>query len=458
MILILGAGIAGLSASHFLGHERCLVLEKSAEAGGHLRSTRRDGFVWDTGPHVSFTRSELVRALFSDSVGGEFEEFEARVGNYFRGSWIDHPAQTSLHQVPEPLRSACLQSFLETRRDDASAPPAVADYAQWLEQAFGPVFAQAFPQAYTRKYWTREAHELGTSWIGGRILYPRPDDVVQGSRGPLSRNMHYFSKVRYPRAGGYEAFAGGLRAGARIRFGAEVARIDLARKRVWLADGEELAYDQLVNTLPLPVFVGLCADVPEPVRAHARRLACTQLLLVNVAAPHPTRRPEHWLYVYDEDKLATRINFTERLSPANAPAGWTGVQAEVYFSRHKPLRDTPDAIAAQVERELVEMGLVDPDSFAPGHASHRHHSFSPWANVIFDHDTAPALAAIWSWLEGFGLRREADDLSPLTDWGQPASAAPGPADLAMAGRFGQWKYFWSDDCVLRGHRLAQQQA
>jgi hypothetical protein len=28
-------------------------------------------------------------------------------------------------------------------------------------------------------------------------------------------------------------------------------------------------------------------------------------------------------------------------------------------------------------------------------------------------------------------------------------------DLALAGRFGQWKYFWTDDCVLRGYALAQ---
>ena len=27
--------------------------------------------------------------------------------------------------------------------------------------------------------------------------------------------------------------------------------------------------------------------------------------------------------------------------------------------------------------------------------------------------------------------------------------------LIMAGRFGQWKYFWSDDCVLRGKYISE---
>jgi hypothetical protein len=25
----------------------------------------------------------------------------------------------------------------------------------------------------------------------------------------------------------------------------------------------------------------------------------------------------------------------------------------------------------------------------------------------------------------------------------------------LAGRFAQWKYFWTDDCVLRGRQLAE---
>jgi len=35
-------------------------------------------------------------------------------------SWIDHPAQTCLYQVPEPLRTQCLESFLETVRTECA--------------------------------------------------------------------------------------------------------------------------------------------------------------------------------------------------------------------------------------------------------------------------------------------------------------------------------------------------
>jgi len=28
-------------------------------------------------------------------------------------------------------------------------------------------------------------------------------------------------------------------------------------------------------------------------------------------------------------------------------------------------------------------------------------------------------------------------------------------DVILAGRFGQWKYYWSDDCVLRGKQIGE---
>jgi len=452
MIVILGAGLAGLSASYHLGHDRCLLLERNAYAFGHIRSECRDGFIWDQGPHVSFTKQSYVRQIFEESVGGKFEDIEVKVANYFRGDWITHPAQTSLYQLPEPIRTRCVESFLKSRSESCKVS-VIENYQQWLESAFGPVFANIFPNSYTNKYWTRSPIDLTTDWIGERVLFPSIEDVIRGAKGPLDRSMHYISRVRYPSHGGYQSFAQKLCAGATIQYGAEVVAIDLDNKFVYLSNGQHYSYEQLINTLPLPVFINACQNVPAAVVEAARKLSCSQLLLVNIAAPHEAQRPEHWVYVYDSDKLSTRINFTEKLSPNNSPDGWTGIQVEVYFSRHRPLPATPEVIAERVEKELIEMGLLVPSRFKPGLTSHRHFSYSPWANVIFDHETAPALDVIWSWLTTKGLQRELGDTHPLTDWESLVTAPLESATLFMAGRFGQWKYFWSDDCVMRGRHL-----
>ena len=60
-------------------------------------------------------RTNTSSSCFRELVGGEFEEVQAEVVNYYKGHWIDHPAQSNLYQIPEPLRTQCLNSFLESR-------------------------------------------------------------------------------------------------------------------------------------------------------------------------------------------------------------------------------------------------------------------------------------------------------------------------------------------------------
>jgi protoporphyrinogen oxidase len=52
----------------------------------------------------------------------------------------------------------------------------------------------------------------------------------------------------------------------------------------------------------------------------------------------------------------------------------------------------------------------------------------PWANVIFDHDRRPALDVVNRYLDEVGVLR--------------------------AGRFAEWKYLWTDGCVLSGRAAA----
>ncbi len=423
-VAILGAGISGLSASFHLGHRDAVVFEAEHRYGGHIASWARDGFTWDDGPHISFTTNEYVRKLFADNIDGKYEELDIGATNYFRGHWIEHPAQTHLHQVPEPLRSGCLASFLETVSDGSQPEP--ANYREWLHQAMGPVFAETFPAAYTRKYWTTDPANLDVDWIGIRILRPTVEEVMEGAKGPLGRATYYVATrdSRYPSRGGFGAYTHRLARGANISYGKRVERVDFSRRWLGFSDGTEAEYELLVSTIPLPTLIAADQDAPPGVREAASLLRCTNFLYVQVAANHPTKREEFWVYVYDEDKLSTRISFTEKFSPNNAPEGMTGIQVEVYGSSYRPLPSDQRRVGRRVVDELIEMGLVEgPDSVKSVNVK-----FVPWGNVIFDLDRRTALAEIDAYLDRLGVLR--------------------------AGRFAEWKYLMTDACVLSGRRAA----
>ena len=442
-ISILGSGIAGLSCSFHAGHDKCIIFEKNPYSGGHLHSHKNNDFIWDEGPHVSFTKQPYVRDLFHESVKGKYIEFSSNLANWFQGNWIPHPAQSNLFAIPEPLRNSCLKDFLKAR-ENLNSEETPKNYEQWLQNAFGETFAKTFPEAYTKKYWTKAAKELAIDWIGNRIYYPKKEDFINGSKKQLKNQTNYISTVRYPIYGGFGSFMDKLKFGANIKFNYEMNKIDLKNKIIFFKNGKRHKYEKLVSTLPLPELIKMALNVPAGIKIAANTLSCSSLLLLNITANHNALKPFHWLYVYDKDKLSTRINHTDLLSPNNSPKDKTGIQVEIYFSKFRPLIHDISEITKKVIQELKDMGLIIKHETV-------HTQVIKYANVIFDHDRKSAQDQIFDWLEQFGLRREDDDLDPNTNWQKKSSVQTG--NLILAGRYGQWKYYWSDDCVMRGKIL-----
>lgn len=447
--LILGAGLSGLSASFHVGHERCLILEQNSYPFGLAHSYGDNGYTWDLGPHVSFTKNEYVRELFSKNAGGDFHEFGVSVGNYFNGHWVDHPVQANLFQIPEPLRSRCVESFLEISsiRDSTG----ISNYREWLDQSLGKVITDNFVAPYTRKYWTTEPENLGVDWIGSRVFKPTVEAVINGAKGNPVKNGHYISAIRYPKSGGFQSFVREFAIGANILTKKRAVKVDTKKRIVVCEDSTTYSYDRLIVTIPLPEFVRTIEGLDQSVVNAAEKLACSQLLLVNVEVPHTINRPEHWFYVYDEDKFSTRITFTEKLSGTNAPKGRSGIQVEVYFSLYRPYEGNSEEIAKKVVLELLEMGLIESKAIASECIVHTR--WVEFANIIFDHNRKESLEHIFSSLVPLGLARRSGDLNATTDWGKPGSLDDG--NFFLLGRFGEWKYHWSDDAVLCGKLISE---
>jgi protoporphyrinogen oxidase len=441
---VLGAGLAGISAAYHLGHHLCVIFEKKNHPFGHIYSEEVNGFTWDEGPHVSFTKNEYVKNLFKESTSGDFIEKDVQPVNYFHGYWIEHPVQSNLYAVPEPLRTDCLNDLLSSRETlpDNYHP---CNYRQWLEAAFGQSLTNHFYEKYTKKYWTMESRDLHTKWIGSRVYFPDVGVAKEGYKKKLSVSTHYITTMRYPKNGGYKSFASNLIKNSEIHLQHEVDRVDLSNKCIFFKNGIEHHYNTLIATLPLPEFVKLC-NPPEEVLSAANELNCSELFLVNIEVNHPAVREESWLYVYDEEKLSTRINFTESLSPNNAPTGMSGIQVEVYFSRYKPRTISSEQLVETVLTELLQMGLiVSRDMIKNYFLKHVSH-----ANIIFDLNYETNLDTVLDWLSNYGLVREGDDLEPMTNWEEKLGSNEKLGSIILSGRFGQWKYFWTDDCVLRG--------
>jgi protoporphyrinogen oxidase len=449
MYTILGAGIAGLSMADHLDKKKLayILYEAKSHGGGHIHSREVDGFVWDEGPHFTFTKSEYVRQYFAENCNNEFLEYPIKPTNIYKGTFIPHPAQSNMYAIPEPLRTQCITDVLQIRKElsDNFLP---ANYQEWIDYAFGETFANTFPKPYTIKYWTTDPKNLATDWIGKRVYFPETNDMVNSAQGPLEKLTYYINKVRYPLSGGFYTYIKSVEARLKVNYNKAVSSISFDKKLITFNDGEVVPYDKLINTLPLPWLI-LNSDAPESIKNQAQILKCSQLLIVNVIADHVCKIDNQLLFVYDEQYYSTRINFTELLSPNNGITGQTGIQVEVYFSDYHERKETIEAITSKVLSELVEMGLIGTREDILSY----HTQFIDWANVIFDNNRRDAQDQIYQYLETKGMHREEDDLEPMTEWETKEPKKLG--QIALAGRFGQWKYFWTDDCVLRSKYISE---
>lgn len=425
-VVILGAGMAGFGAAHALHAEgvRARMYDDRAQVGGHTTSyATPDGFIFDDGPHISFTEDARIQELLAESVGHRFERIRAYVNNYWQGHWFKHPAHANLHGLPTELVIRCVEELVAVL---AAPQREVDDYQQWLEASYGPTFANTFPAEYTKKYHTTEARNLTTDWIGPRLYRGSLEQVLRGALEPETQDLHYVDRFRYPTNGGFVAYLNRFLPLADQHYRHTVTQIDPRERTIQFANGAQTGYQRLVCSIPLPRLLPLVTGAPEDARAAAARLAATQAVIVNLGVARETLARAHWTYFYDADICFSRLSFPHLLSPNTVPAGCASVQAEIYFSdKYRPL---PAGGAQQwiepVVRDLVRCGLFAEDE----RIVHR----SAWVtsgNVIFDHERAASLSTVHGYLDDVGI--------------------------AYCGRYGDWGYMWTDESFLSGERAAR---
>src|SRR5579864_589471 len=425
-IVILGTGMAGFGAAYRLFAEGItpVMYDKNNYHGGHTASFRSEnGFLFDVGPHISFTKDSRIQQLFAESVDNEYETVQITLNNYWRGYWPLHPVQLHLHGLPEEVIIKVVADFV-TARESAERP--VKNYAEWLLASFGSTFAELFPMQYTRKYHLTNAENMSTDWLGPRIYRHSLEEVLRGAISPSAPQVHYITHFRYPREGGFVSYLKKFVPLGNLKLNHELVSIDPQARQLRFANGLTAGYDALISSLPLLDLIPMIVGTPLDVLDAAGRLACSSCVLVNLGVDREDLSNAHITYFYDEDICFTRLGFPHKLSSGNVPPGTGSIQAEIYFSRkYKPFTGSPNDWIDPVVRDLRRCGLLrESDQLL-----FRRAMFVPYANVIFDLDRAAALKIVHGYLDDLGI--------------------------AYCGRYGDWGYMWTDESFKSGEAAAQ---
>lgn len=416
--VILGAGIAGISAAYHLKQkgESSVIFEKDNDWGGLCGFFEIDGFRFDRFVHFTFAKDEKIAELFAKS--SPLYAHPPVSYNYWRGCWLKHPAQNNLAPLPIEEKVKIIDSFVNRPRKDVAE---ISDYAEWLRVQYGDYFAENFPFAYTRKYWGVEAKQLETKWVGNRLHVSPLPEVLRGAFAEQQENFYYTKFMNYPKKGGFRSIMNECRKGLDIRLNKKAVRIDTAAKQVEFDDGTVENYDNLISSLPLPEIIKMISDVPENVQNAAKQLRWTCGYQVSLGFNRPDVAKYLWFYIYDEDVPPARVYSPNLKSPDNAPEGCSSLQAEIFFANGAKVVDKNIILQKTVEKLKEICQFNDSDVVV------KDIRFEPYANIIFTPEIYESRKVVREWLQAQGIK--------------------------TIGRFGEWDYLWSHQAFESGMKV-----
>ncbi len=417
MIVILGAGPAGLGAAYHLnksGHTDWCLFERNPEVGGLSASFVDDkGFTWDIGGHVLFSHYEYFDKAVEEALGGTYYEHLRESWIRILQTWVPYPFQNNIRHLPSDALELCLAGLRSERLNPADA----RNFREWMDAIFGEGIVKYFMDPYNRKVWGVPLETMGKEWLGERVsvvdlarvmknIAEQKDDVNWGPN----------NQFKFPKSGGTGAIFEGIARPMQDRISCdhEVVSVDLSAKQVNFTNGRKERYDVLINTTPLNCFIQKCVAVPQAVLDAAKNLVHNGGLIVGLGFAGKRVDPKCWMYFPESNSPFYRVTNFFNYSPYNVPEGDTdsyfSLMCETTYSPHKPV--DKDRIIEDTIQGLVNTGMITEEE--RDRIVSRYLIDIPYSYPVPTVGRDKALEVIQPWLESQGVYSR--------------------------GRFGAWKY------------------
>lgn len=426
MIVIIGAGLAGLSTAFHLDGIPYRIFEKEREVGGLCRSYTINGFTFDITGHLLHFRQTEIKALVEALLPSRLEKHHRRSYIYSHQTYTEYPFQVNTYGLPPEVIRDCLLGFIATLMNPSAATtaPKERSFKAWILENLGEGMAKHFMVPFNEKLWQVPLDELTSDWVSWLVPKPELKDVINGALGIRDKAFGYNPTFLYPKEGGIETLPKAFLSGVReIVYNSELVEVETERRLATFQDGRVEQYEILVSTIPVPELVRRCTDLPRRIREAAAGLRCVSVYNVNLAVSREHISDKHWIYFPEPEYPFYRAGFPMNFSPALGRPGCSSLYVEI---SHQPEKIIPPAFLLQQVREGMERAGIfrrDDEIVVADVRDIR------YAYVLFDKHRAQVLPSILAELERRGIY--------------------------SIGRYGRWEHSSMEDAIGQGKRLAE---
>jgi protoporphyrinogen oxidase len=424
-IIILGAGLAGLSAAWHLQKRGidCQLFEKEPEVGGLCRSKSIDGFTFDKSGHLLHFKHRHTFNLVNDLLGDNLVKYQRSAWIYSHHRYIRYPFQANLYGLPPRVIKECLLGFIRASCGHLKEKKHL-NFFNWINQTFGKGITRYFMLPYNTKFWTIEPKEMTCGWLDGFVPVPSLEQVIEGTVEESKRLFGYNCRFWYPKKGGINQVSLSMASQIKHTYtDCPVTEIDLTKREIKIGSGNRERFDCMISTIPLPEMLHLIKGLPRDVISAFRKLRWNSIFNLNLGIEREDNSGRHWVYFPEGGIRFFRIGFPHNFSSYIAPAGKSSLYIEVAYSKDKPIDKSK--IVLRIKEDLKKIGLLKKEE----RICCQDINDIKYGYPIYDKD----YGVVRNKILGLLLKN----------------------NIIPCGRYGSWRYMSMEDVLLDGKNIAE---
>ncbi|MFQ5823499.1 MAG: FAD-dependent oxidoreductase [bacterium] len=344
-VLILGAGLAGLSAGWKLsewGYE-IEVFEAEPQVGGLAKSYHHGEFIIDTGPHRFWSKQTRIIQEIEELLGrGNFLTLRRKSRIYVNGNFIEYPVTVrSILQMPSLTALKAMGEYALQYLKRHLSQNSNEAFEHYVRNHFGHTLYRLFFGDYTKKLLGISPTILSSDWARQRIpflgLKRAICDAFNNNKKTWSDHGNIF---RYPRRGIgdiSEAMKVKIQKnGGRVWLNSPITRVLLHQNYVEIACLNDLKHEQshigdcVISTIPITCLVKfLIPKPPISILMTAKQLKYRSIIFLYLFFTNENITEDNWLYFPEKEIIFNRISEAKMFSKEMSPLSHTSFCVEI---------------------------------------------------------------------------------------------------------------------------------
>ncbi len=374
-IIILGGGLAGLSAGYVLTNagRSVRVFERDHAVGGLSRTIVKGEFRFDLGGHRFVTQDTAIDAFVRNLMPEELISVRRSSKIYLRGKYFDYPLKplNALFGLGVPTTVQIMVDYGAETVKRLVKKKKFVSLEDWVVGNFGRTMFSIYFKEYSEKVWGIECSRISSEWVAQRIRGLSLAKAVRNAffKFPGGKVLTLADRFLYPQLG-IGRIADRLREEIlrrnKVYTGMKVVSVNHSNfmiKSIEVKNHPNLGNitgEQFISSMPLTNLVMMLRpSPPQDILDAASKLKFRDLVVVAIMLDREKITDQTWIYIPEQKIPFGRLHEPTNWSAKMAPPGKTIIVAEFFsFQGDEIWNEKDEKLTTLTIDNLNRLGLI----------------------------------------------------------------------------------------------------